>query len=121
MQVSQVSNSYSIDQRHSEQDKRQSGKDLPVLHLISKLLVLVIVCTCFTLILVGVIVMRMLSDQLSHLPQTIQSIAYALDIFASMFAIYSQFGFGEWLYKAICWKCHMPVLNSYINRLPALK
>ena len=89
-----------------------------ILHLITKLLLLVIISGFFTLLLIGIVIIRVLSDKLTHWPQTIQSISFALDIFASMFAVYAQFGFGEWIYKAICWQCHLPVFNHCANRLP---
>ena len=97
-----------------------NGNSNGILHLISKLLLLVIISGLFTLVLIVIIIIRVLSDQLSHWPQTIQSVSFALDIFSSMLAIYSQFGFGQWTYKAICWKCHMRVFKHCANMLPGI-
>ena len=51
-----------------------TSNDGAILPLISKLLLLVIVSGLFTLLLIGIIVIRVISDKLSHWPQTIQSV-----------------------------------------------
>ena len=89
-----------------------------ILHLISKLLLLVIISGLFTMLLIGIVIIRVLSDKLTHWPQTIQSVSFALDIFASMFAVYAQFGFGQWIYKALCWQFHLPIFNKCADELP---
>lgn len=94
------------------------SKKSKILHFVSKLLVLVIISTVFTLLFMIMMAVRMTSDKLGHWPQTLQSLSFAVDMFIAMFAVYTQFGFGEWIYKATCWKCHLPVFYKFAKTLP---
>ena len=109
------------DSNHDQQQAYIESKESGILHLVCKLLVLVIASTVFTLLFMSVMVVRITSDELSHWPQTLQSVSFAIDIFVSMFAIYAQFGVGERLYEIICWKCHIPIFYACVNRLTVAK
>ena len=91
---------------------RMSFQQKTILHTVSKLFILVIATSICTILLIGMVIYRLMFDELTIWPQTLISITMGMDILCGMFAIFSQFDFGNKLYQILCTKFHNPVFNK---------
>ena len=92
-------------------------KTAQILHLMSRLLVLVIVTDLFTIILICTVVIRLLSDNFGAFPSTIFYFSFAFDTYFNVFAIFAQFDAGRWFYLKFCHWCHHKILEKQHDRL----
>ena len=98
-------------------NQEETMEQINILNLISKLLILVITCGIFTLILISVVIIRFSKDQFYVNLSTIYLCSFALDTYFIVFAVYSQFGFGETIYNCICESCHNKMVSKWNNKL----
>ena len=84
-----------------------------IIGLVSKFLILVIMCNLSTLALIIVIFVSVSIDY-TDLGTTLHQICAAMDIVVAVFVIYSHFTFGEWIYHKICHKCHNIIQNRFL-------
>ena len=94
------------------------GQAQKIISLTSKCLILVIGCNISTLML-AVVICTTILFQSTILTIVIHRIVAATDVFVAIFAVYSHFAFGEWLYFGICSKCHYRVESHCLQRIRA--
>ena len=82
--------------------------------LISKCLMLVIMCNVSTLALIAIIFVSVFI-KVTILQTIIHSWLAAIDTLVAVFAIYSHFTFGDWLYRKICFKCDSWIENRFMT------
>lgn len=87
-----------------------------IIRIISKCLILAISCNISTFMLMAVFIASVSLGR-TPLQITIHRCVLALDTFVTMFAVYSQFEFGEWLYFAICKHTHEKIQARWIKKI----